>query len=250
MPLLPLDIWRQEIGFEPWKFWGCADGTIIKDDSKCSGLVREYSWQGTDAAGRDDLRRAIERAEEELASYLQYRVAPQYVETLPVDWPRFNDASMVRYRDVDATGRRVALLAPEFYIQAMGVEQLTLIASATVGGGTLVYSDKFSTGFNDTFTITLPTTVTDPSEIAVYFSVADRFDDLAVGDRWRIEPLQISIGGGNVTIVGRRWLVVRPILYQAPTLNAINPTNAANFVTSLDVYRRTTNGNGLTMGDC
>jgi hypothetical protein len=250
MPLLPLDIWRQEIGFEPWKFWGCADGQVIKDDSKCSGLVREYSWQGTDAAGRDDLRRAIERAEEELSTYLQYRVAPQYVETLPLELPRFNDASMVRYRDVDATGRRVALLAPEFYITAMGVEQLTLIASATVAGGTLVYSDEFSTGFDETFTITLPTTVTDPSEIAVYFSVGDRFDDLAVGERWRIEPLQISISGGNVTIVGRRWLVVRPILYQAPTLNAINPTNAANFVTSLDVYQRTTNGNGLTVDDC
>lgn len=246
MPLLPLDVWRAEIGMSPWLFWGCADGTIIKDDSKCSGLVREYSWQGTDAAGRDDLRRAIERAEEELSNYLQYRVAPQYVETLPLEWPRFNDASMVRYRDIDATGRRVAMMAPEFYVIAMGIEQLTAIGLNTA----LVFSDEFNTGFNDTFTITLPTTVTDPSEIAVYFSVADRFDDLATVDRWRIEPLQISISGGNVTIVGRRWLVVRPILYQAPTLNAINPTNAANFVTTLDVYQRTTNGNGLTTTTC
>lgn len=248
--LLPLDIWRAEIGFNPWLFWGLADGTIIKNDSKCSGLVREYSWQGTDAAGRDDLRRAIERAEDTLFKYLGYRVAPQYVTTEPLPWPRFNDAAMVRYRDLDATNRRVALLAPEFHIQAMGIEQLTLIGSATVGGGTLVYSDQFGSGMNDTFTITLPTAVTDPGEIAVYFSAADRFDDLAVGDRWRIEPLQISISGGNVTIVGRRWLVVRPILYQAPSLNALNPTVAGNFVTSLDVYQRTTNGNGLTVTTC
>jgi len=235
----------------PWLFWGLADGTIVVDNSKCSGLVREYSWQGTDAAGRDDLRRAIERAEEELSNYLQYRVAPQYVETLPLEWPRFSDVSMVRYRDLDATGRRVAMIAPEFYINAMGVEQLTPVGTATVGGGTLVYSSVFGPpALNDTFTITLPTTVTDPSEIAVYFSVGDRFDDTAVGDRWRIEPVQVSIAGGNVTIVGRRWLVVRPILYQAPTLNALNPTNAANFVTSLDVYQRTTNGNGLTVNDC
>jgi len=249
MPLLPLDIWRAEIGFNPWLFWGLADGTIVKNDSKCSGLVREYSWQGTDAAGRDDLRRAIERAEDTLFKYLGFRVAPEYV-TTQLPWPRFNDASMVRYRDTDATGRRVALLAPEFYVQAMGIEQLTLIGSATVGGGTLVYSDAFGTGFNDTFTITLPTTVTDVGEIAVYFSVADRFDDLAVGDRWRIEPLQISIAGGFVTIVGRRWLVVRPILYQAPSLNALNPTIAGNFVTSLDVYAHTTNGDGLTTTTC
>lgn len=249
-PLLPLDIWRAEIGLNPWLFWGLADGNIVKDDSKCSGLTREYSWQGTDAAGRDDLRRAIERSEDTLFQYLQFRVAPQYVETVPMPWPRFNDASMVRFRDIDATGRRVAMIAPEFYVDSMGIEQLTLIGTATVGGGTLVYSDQFGTGMNDTFTITLPTTATDPDTITVYFSVGDRFDDLATIDRWRIEPLQISIAGGNVTIVGRRWLVVRPILYQAPKLNAINPTVAGNFVTSLDVYSRTTNGDGLTVDTC
>jgi len=249
MNLLPLDIWRADIGLEPWKFWGCAGGPIA-DTSKCSGLLREYSWQGSDTAGRDDLRKAIERAEEKLFTYLGYRVAPQYVATEPLPWPRWEDASQARYRNMDATGRRVAMMAPEFHIQAMGIEQLTLIGSATVGGGTLVYSDAFGTGMNDTFTITMPTSVTDPAEIAVYFSIGDRFDDTAVGDRWRIEPIQVSIAAGIATIVGRRWLVVRPILYQAPTLNAINPTLAGNFVTSLDVYSRATNGNGLTIATC
>lgn len=249
MPLLPLDIWRAEMGLNPWLFWGLADGTIVVDNSKCSGLVREYAWQGTDAAGRDDLRRAIERAEEELSNYLQYRVAPQYVETQALEWPRYTIADQVRYRDIDATGRRVAMLAPEFYIQAMGVEQLTLVGTATVLGGDLVYSDVFGTGFDDTFTITMPTSVTDPTQIAVYVSAADRFDDLAVGERWRVQPIQISISAGVATIVGRRWLVVRPILYEAPNLNALTPIGAGNFVTALDVYQRATNGNGLTVND-
>lgn len=246
-PLLPLDVWRQELGLHPWHFWGCADSganAVMPINSKCSGLVLEYSWQGSDAAGRDDLRRAIERAEEKLLSYLQYRVAPQYVMSDALPWPRFNDASMIRFNNLDVTGRRIAMQAPEGYLAALGIEQLTLVGTATVGGGTLVYSDVFGTGFDDTFTITLPTTVTDPAQIAVYVAAADRFDDLAVGDRWRVQPVQVSISGGIVTIVGRRWLVVRPILYQAPTLNAINPTNAGNFVTSLEVYQRTTNENG------
>jgi hypothetical protein len=250
-PLLPLDIWRQELGLHPWHFWGLADSganAVMPINSKCSGLVLEYSWQGSDAAGRDDLRRAIERAEEKLLTYLQYRVAPQYVVSDALPWPRFNDPSMIRFSNIDTTGRRVAMQAPEGYIQALGVEQLTLIGTATTGvGGGLVYSDVLGTGFNDTFTITLPTTVTDPAQIAVYFAAADRFDDLATGDRWRIQPIQVSISGGNVVIVGRRWLVVRPILYQAPVLNAINPTNAANFVTSLEVYQRTTNEAGNTV---
>jgi len=239
-PLLPLDIWRQEIGLNPWLFWGLAGGRIA-DNSKCSGLVREYAWQGSDAAGRDDLRRAIERAEAELATYLQYRVAPQYVETEALAWPRYNDASQVRYADYDATGRRVAMQAPEFYVQAMGIEQLTAIQA----NAPLVFSDVFGTGFDDTFTIgPIATTVTDPDEIAVYFSTTDRWEDADDTDRWRIQPVQVTIAGGNVTITGRRWLIVKPILYQAPTLNALDATNAANFVTTLDVYQRATNGNG------
>jgi hypothetical protein len=245
-PLLPLDTWRQEIGLNPWLFWGLGGGPIV-DNSKCSGLLREYSWQGSDTAGRDDLRRAIERAEEKLFSYLGYRVAPQYVETEPLPWPRWDDTSQVRYRNMDATGRRVAMMAPEFHIQAMGIEQLDLIGTATVAGLDLVYSDEFTSGIHDTFTITMPTTVTDPTELAVYFSIGDRFDDTAVGDRWRIEPVQVSITAGVATIVGRRWLVVKPILYESPVLNALLPNVATNFVTSLDVYRRTTNGNGNTV---
>lgn len=242
--LLPIDTFRQLLGFHPWFFWGLAHSTLMPINAKCSGLVLEYSWQGTDAAGRDDVREAIERAEQKLAAYLGYYPAPRYVETIPLQWPRYYEEPLIRGRNIDATGRRVALKAPEGYVLTMGIEQLTSVGTATVAGGTLVYSDLFGTGFNDTFTITLPTTATDPAQIAVYFAAADRWDGSAASDRWRIQPVQVSISGGNVVITGRRWLLIRPILYEAPGLQTLNPTTAANFATSLDVYTRTTNGNG------
>ena len=231
----------------PWHFWGLADSRIVPIVAECSSLVREYSWQGSDMAGRDDIRQAIRDAEIKLAGYLGYNVMPEYGEA-EVDWPRYYQSDLIRLRNRDATGRRIAVELPEGcgYVQALGVEQLTLVGTATVAGGELVYSDQFSTGFADTFTITLPTTVTDPDQIAVYFATTDRFDDTMTGERWRIEPIQISISGGNVTIVGRRWLLVKPILYQTPSLGALNPTNAGNFITSLEVYQRTTNGDGTT----
>jgi hypothetical protein len=246
---LPLDSWRAEMGLNPWHFWGLADRQIVPIVAECSSLVREYSWQGSDMAGRDDIRQAIRDAETKLASYLGYNVMPEYGEA-EVDWPRHYQVNMIRLRDWDATGRRIAVALPSGYVQALGIEQLTMAGTATVLGGELVYSDQFSTGFDDTFTITLPTTVTDPDQIALYFATADRFDDTATGERWRIEPIQIGISGGNVVISGRRWLLVRPILYQAPNLNAIDPTNAANFVTSLEVYQRTTNGDGIAASTC
>jgi hypothetical protein len=237
--LLPLDIWRAEIGFEPWKFWGLADGSIIKDDSKCSGLVREYAWQGTDAAGRDDLRKAIERAEDALFGYLGYRVAPQYVETEPLPWPRFNDASQVRYRDMDATGRRVAMMAPEFHIQAMGIEQLTPIGTAG-----LIFSTLYGGNLLETWTAQIATTVTNPSEIAVYFTATDRLNGDGPIDRWRIQPVTVAIAGGIATITGATWLMVQPYLYDNPVLNALNPTVLTNFVSAIEVYQCTTNGDG------
>ncbi len=248
---LPLDTWRAFLGLPPWHFWQFADGpggnAIVPIVSKCSTLTYEYSWQGSDAAGRADVREAISEAENKLKDYLNYRPMPEYVDFALVDWPRHYDASMARLWDADATGRRVAVQAPEGYVQALGVEQLTLIGTATVAGLTLVYSAAFNPALQDTFTITLPTTATDPNEIAVYFSVGDRFDDPAVGERWRIEPIQVSISGGNVVIVGRKWLAGRPILYENPVAAVLNPQTAANFVTSLDVYQRMTDGDGTSV---
>jgi hypothetical protein len=243
--LLPLDIWRAEMGLNPWLFWGLADNVTVMDNSKCSGLVREYAWQGSDAAGRDDLRRATERAEAMLFDYLNYRVAPEYVETEPLRWPRFNDASMVRYRDLDATGRRIAMLAPEFHIQAMGVEQLTSIGTAA-----LIFSTLYGGNLKETWTAQIATTVTDPSEIAVYFTASDRLNGDGPTDRWRIQPVTVAISGGIATITGRTWLMVKPYLYDNPTLNALDPTVLTNFVASIEVYRRTTNGDGNSITTC
>jgi len=242
---LPLDTYRAFLGLPPWHFWQFADsgqGAIVPIHST---LTYEYSWQGSDAAGRADVREAINEAENKLLDYLGYRPMPAYVDFATVDSPRYYDANKTRWRDVDATGRRVAVLAPEGYVQALGVEQLTLIGTATVAGGELVYSTLFSTGFEDTFTITLPWAGTDPSQIAVYFAAADRtFGDTAVGERWRIQPVNVTISGGNVVITGRKWLVVTPVLYENPALVALDPTDPATFVTSLEVYQRTTNENG------
>lgn len=239
----------------PWAFWGFADSgpnAIVPINSKCSTLTYEYDWQGSDAAGRQSIRESIATAEWKMLDYCGYRPMPEYVDFALVDWPRYYEANLVRGYDFDATGRRVAVQAPEGYIQAMGIESLSLIGSATVAGGTLVYSALFNASLQDTFTIALPTVVTDTTQIAVYFSIADRFDDLAVSERWRIEPIDVSITGGVATITGRKWLCAVPILYQNPIQNAapLDPQTAANFVTSLDVYQRTTNGDGNSITTC
>lgn len=249
MNLLPLDTWRSIMAFHPWHFWGLADNNLLAVTSACNGIVTEYPWQATDAAGRAEIRAAIEQAEKRLYDYLGVYPAPRYVETT-VPWPRYLDASLMRTTPRDPTGRWLTVQAPDGYIQAAGVEQLTSISLAAA----VVLSDQDGDGYNETFTVgPIATTVTDPAQIAIYFAALDRFNGpdftSAVGERWRVQPVNVSIAGGNVTITGSRWLLVPPLKYQGliGIGTGLNPAAVGNVVTTLDVYQRTTNQAGTTI---
>lgn len=244
-PLLPIETLRQQIGYNRWHFWQLTN-TTVPITSSCNGLIFEYSEQDTDAAGRSQVREAIEIAEAKLKDHLLYRVAPQYAEET-IAYPRPFDTRL-HYRSViDRDGRWLSVQLPEGYIQALGIETLTLQGTVSVGGGTLVYSDLDSDGLQEAFTATIATTVTDPEEIAIYFASGDRLDGESASERWRIQPVRVSISGGIATIRGNRYQLVRPILYEGVNKDGLNPDTAANFVTSLEVYRRYTNPNGTTI---
>ena len=251
MNLLPLDAWRQIMGFSPWHFWGLADNQLLAVTSACNGIVTEYPWQQTDAAGREDIRQAIENAEKLIRDYVGFSPAPRYSDAT-VPWPRYLDASLMRTGPRDPTGRWLTVQLPEGYVQAAGVEQLTSIGLASP----VVLSDPDGDGYLERFTIgPIATAITDPRQIAVYFAAADRFDgpdfSSAIGDRWRIQPVNVSIAGGFVTITGARWLLVPPLRYQG-LINigtGLNPATAGNWVTTLDIYQRSTNQAGITIND-
>lgn len=251
MNLLPLDTWRSIMSFNPWFFWGMADNNLLAVTSACNGLVTEYAWQATDAAAREDIREAIENAEKLLYDYLGYYPAPRYVETT-VPWPRYLDASLMRTVPRDPTGRWLTVQLPDGYVQAAGVEQLSSISLAAA----VVLSDQDGDGYNETFTVgPIATSVTDPKQIAVYFAAANRFNGSdftnAVGARWRIEPVNVSISGGFVTITGSRWLLIPPLKYQGMVGigTGLNPATVGNWVTTLDIYQRSTNQAGTTITD-
>lgn len=244
---LPLDTFREQLGLHPYHFWGLADSRYTPINAKCSGLVTEYDWQNTDAAGRESVRRAIADATNKLHTYCGFYPEPTYVETEALPWPRFNDVSQVRYMDLDSTGRRVAMSAPDGYIQACGIEQLTLLGTQTV---TLT---TFATG-QPYYTFTLQQAVAsgqDANEIAVYFQASDRLNNEPASERYRIEPIDVQISGTVATITGRAWLLVPPASYLGfSALTPLDPTLTNTFVTALEVYTRTTNGNGTSVDTC
>jgi hypothetical protein len=251
--LLPLDSWRRIFGFNPWHFWGfVADMGNARLTSSCLDIVTEYAWQDVDSAGREEIRQALISAEGIVRTWGGFWPAPVYAEST-VPYPRLADLRMSRRAAIQPDWRRLGVQLPDAHIQAIGVEARTLIGQATVGGGTLAYSDAFSSGLDDTFTITLPIPVgmaLTAEQVAVYVTAADRIDGAPLSERWRIAPVRVTLAGGNVVIVGRRWLCGLPAAYEGMDGEGLDATDPANFVTALDVYRRTTDPDGQTLDDC
>lgn len=238
-PLLPLDLWRAEMGFNPWHFWGMTN-TTAPVSSIAAGLVREHSWQNADASGREDIRKAIHTAETLWFGHARFWPAPVYSEDI-LPWPRLSDQRQMRIGRMDPRYGWAPVLLREGKIRNVGVETLTAIQV----GAAVAYADHDSDGLKEDFVLTAATTVTDINEIAVYFSAADRlYEDSALSERWRVEPVTVAISGGTVTIKGKRWLLAKPVLYESAA--AIDPGVDANFVTTLDIYRRYTYRDGTT----
>lgn len=241
--MLPIDTWRRELGYHPWHFWqmGTNDIAGLEIISKCNGLVFEHAWQNDDAAGREQVREAIETAQHRLFEYLRYRVSQEYVEKT-FQYPRPYDRRLQYSYAADATGRYLSINADEGYIQAIGTK-----AFEDLGDQVIVYSDAFGGGLDDTFTVTATVAAgQDPAQIEVYFISTDRLDSEGLTDRWRVEPLTVTVTGTTATIIGRRWLLTRPVLYEGWASPIIDPTDAANFVTSLSVQRQFTDPDGTT----
>lgn len=245
-PILPLDTFREVIGYSPFHFWQLANTKVPITDA-CNELVKEYAWQNTDAQGRSEIKEAIEVAEGRWREHAGYSGAPHWVEET-VQYPRFYDRALDRLHYADADGRWISLRVGEGKVQAAGIESLTLLGTVTTAlGGGLVFSDADGDGLNDTFTATLATTLTDTDEIAIYFASGDRLDAEDAGERWRIKPVSVKISGGNVTIRGRYWLLVKPILYQGVASDQLDPSTVSNFVSSLEIYQRRNNSQGTTL---
>jgi len=245
MNILSLEEWREQIGYNPYHFWQLA-GAKAPVTSACNSIVRQYAWQGADMGGRSDIRSAIEAAETRISTFLHYSPAPHYVEST-LSFPRYPQTNVYRAGFSGADGRWITLQLPEGQIQAVGIETRTVIQA----NAATVLSDTNVDTLYDTFTVTVPAgTITDVSEVAVYFASANRlYGDDITDEKYRIKPVKVTITGGNIVIKGRSWLIVKPNLYEGFNVNQngqLDPSDTLNYAAAVDVYRRYTAAGGTT----
>lgn len=242
MPLLSLEEWRTYYGFRPWQFNNLS-GVGTPDDG-CVDTVKQYSWQDANKPAREDIARAIRSAEDVLLEEMHFSVAPRFVEET-ISFPRYYNSRLTNMGIADASGRWMAVRVSEGYVQKTGVETYTALSLALA----ITLSDADSDGVNDTFvSASFATTLigTQVDEIEAYYASADRLDSEPAGDAWKIAPVAVVITGGNATIRGRAWQVTKPIKQQSASGVALDVATAANYVTTIDVYRHFADPTGIT----
>lgn len=125
------------------------------------------------------------------------------------------------------------------YIQEFGIRTTSLIEA----GVAVTYSDADGDGIEDTATISVATAIS-ASEIQAFFQVADGAES-AGHVNWEIEPLTVTSNGVTATLVGPKYLFVKPSEvwaqeYEEPNYTVRNNGDteaASDFVLNVDIYR-------------
>lgn len=210
--------WGKILGINPWELSQFGRGFPEENYQQCPHVWFQFPWQ-EDALTRDEVAEAISNAEALLARELHYWPAPKYVEETIAN-PKFRygwKGGMIRTTWSKVIGG--------------GVMTRSLIDDTVVP----VFSDFDGDSLDERVTLTVPTTVTDPDEIAVYYPEIER--DTPLDETWRIKPLRVTIAGGVATIVGHATQFARPTLYTVYDPQSLDVTDPTNYVTSVEVYR-------------
>lgn len=227
--LLPLDRFAQVIGLDPRHFRQVS--TTYKPNNTCATIWKEHAWQESDAISRDDIAEALHQAEEVFADHLGYSVRPEWVVGERRRTPQPADKGLYATASLNYQGFNLSLpLRRGHFIQG-GIKTHTLV-HASVG---VVYSDADTDGYAETATITFATTVTDEQELAVFYP------GKSGADQWEIRPFRTcAIAAGVATMTFWKHQFVLESLIEALEPGEVNGDLNANFLTTVDVYRRHT----------
>jgi hypothetical protein len=237
--LLSLDEYAAIIGIDPVHFNQVTIGDPIGDTGYPLDPATlpdmpmvQYSWQMDDRIGREEIAQAIASAEEQMMEWLGYALRPTWAYSKLVEVPRPNDVLLWNGTGLNPRGDWQTIKAGQGYFIAGGAERKDLVAS----GQSIVYSDANGDGYFETATVAVSTSVTEPSEIAVYYP--GQFAD----DTFEIRPTKVTIDSntGVATVTFRREQVVNLDLLETFHATAVEGLDDANFLTVVDVYRHWT----------
>jgi hypothetical protein len=237
-----LNKWFYMMSMHPWHSYQLAN-SLVPIESKCNAIIFERSWQGAERAGRADIRRAIQAAEDMFANVTNYRPRATFRDVV-VPWPVMGDYRLANYTNFDTRGNWMGLTLPDGYVQALGYEHITTSVSSN-----LTYTDEDGDGIYETATATatVPTGTT-AAEVYCTFSAGDYL----YNDGIAIDPRTVSVVGTVATVKFDAWTLVRPILYTVARPSVLDPsvmppTATSPYAKTVQIARRYCDGTGTTI---
>lgn len=182
----------------------------------CGYPITQYSWQDADRVGREEIAMALYDAERWVAQWLGFDPG--------IQWHAGEEVNFMRK---PVSSDRLSSVSQFGYVLTGGQRAKTLIDDNVA----VVFSDTDGDGYSETATITVATTVTDTSEIKIYYPGRD------ASDSWEIPTTSVSISGGTATILTKRERLVLEDLMEALEVNEVDGLIDANFLSTVDVYR-------------
>jgi hypothetical protein len=210
--LLGLDRFAELVGIHPLHF----NQVVLPSVEFCGLPFYQYTWQNADRVGREEIAQGIAEAERQIEDVLRYKLAPSYEEEYFTSTYHPNGLGVYPPRLMTKWGK----------VWYGGKEATSLIHAA----GVLVYSDGDSDGYNETAQYSIATSVTDVTEILVAYPGTSGLQE--------ITPSEVVIQGGNVYITIPRGRLVLNNLVNSLSPSGIDGNIDANFLTTVDIYRR------------
>lgn len=220
--LIPLDRFARILGINPLHFNQVH--SAASPATLCSMPITQYAWQDADRVGREEIAFGLREAEEQIAAWLGFDVAPRWIARERTTIPKQYGVP----GNYAAAGYGFSVQTEKGYVITGGQEAKTLIDDNVV----ISYSDSDGDGYKETAEVTFNTTVTDPDEIALYYP-----GEAGAGE-WEIRPLQlVEITAGVCRVLFRREQCLLPDLQEAFTAESVDGDDDANFLQLVDAYR-------------
>lgn len=236
--LLPLDRYAKIMGIPPMQFNSAVardsdDRYLYNSSGACDDIWWDYDWQDNDKLSRHSLAQAIQDTEHDIAEFIGYPVAPNWIVEEVHPYPRDHRPDIWGI-GLDTRLKKKGMHLDSKRIIAPGRRATLLIADSTA----ITYQDLDSDGFYETARVQVATTQTDARVIKVYF------EDTSAQQVWEIRPAKNkSISGGTFTAYFWTWQMIHPdTRHQLPVdgegLGAIDISGSppSNVVTAVDVY--------------
>lgn len=231
--LLPLYTYFKILGIDPFDAAQIGKGfNPPRSRAQCQHVFFQHSYN-KDFISRERLAEVISEAERMIADVLGFWPAPQYFVDERIFYPRPHQRDLWGGAGTQRGEWKAVQTEWKRFISG-GLFNRTAIAAGT--GAAVTLNDLDGDNVKESFSVTFPTTLTDPNEIAIYFVSADRLT-APIDETWRIRPVNVTISGGNATITGSSTLLVKPALEETLYPQSLDVTVVGNFAATVDAYR-------------